>query len=212
MRVLLACEESQTVLKAFLALGADAYSCDIKPCSGGIPQRHIQNDVRQILDQGWDLMIAFPPCTHLATSGARWFKDKQDGRQQEGIDFFMQLAAAPIPKIAIENPVGIMSTVWRSPDQVIQPYYFGDPYQKTTCLWLQNLPPLFHTAVPDLFNPEPTHTHRGEIREWIGSDGVKRTQPVWYSKARTGKHRENRSKFWPGIASAMAHQWGPPRL
>lgn len=135
MKVLVACEESQAVTIAFRKLGHEAYSCDIEPCSGGHPEWHLQQDVVPLLSQNWDMIIAFPPCTHLATSGAAWFeKKRKDGRQQQGIDFFMLFANANCPRIAIENPVGIMSTVWRKPDQIIQPWQFGEPFSKKTCL------------------------------------------------------------------------------
>jgi len=122
MKILVACEESQIVTKAFRERGHEAYSCDIESCSGDHPEWHVKDDVLEHLEDGWDMMIAFPPCTHLAVSGAKHFKKKrEDGRQQKAIDFFMQLANAPIEKIAIENPVSIMSTIWRKPDQIIQP-------------------------------------------------------------------------------------------
>jgi len=131
MKILVACEESQIVTKAFRERGHEAYSCDIESCSGDHPEWHVKDDVLEHLEDGWDMMIAFPPCTHLAVSGAKHFKKKrEDGRQQKAIDFFMQLANAPIEKIAIENPVSIMSTIWRKPDQIIQPWQFGDPFQK----------------------------------------------------------------------------------
>ena len=153
MRVLLACEESQAVCKEFRKLGHEAYSCDIQECSGGYQEWHFKQDIFEAIEMGWDIMIAFPPCTHLAVSGAAHFeKKRKDGRQQEGIDFFMKIVNAPIERIAIENPVGIMSKIYRKPDQVIQPYYFGDEAQKTTCLWLKNLPPLYHNAKPNLFD------------------------------------------------------------
>ena len=143
MKVLLACEESQAVCKEFRRLGHEAFSCDILPTSGDNPEWHIQDDLMDVMyDGSWDLMVAFPPCTHLAVSGARHFKQKQkDGRQQQGIDFFMNVVNAPIEFIAVENPVGIMSTLYRKPDQIIHPYYFGDSYSKKTCLWLNNLEP-----------------------------------------------------------------------
>ena len=149
-KILVACEESQAVTKELRALGHEAYSCDILPCSGGHPEWHLQQDVTKLLEQEWDGIIAFPPCTHLAVSGARHFAQKiADGRQQEGIDFFMLFANAKCEKVAIENPVGIMSSKWRKPNQVIQPYQFGDPFTKTTCLWLKGLPNLEHTDVVD---------------------------------------------------------------
>lgn len=137
MRVLIACEESQVVCIEFRKLGHEAYSCDILDCSGGHPEWHIKGDVLNYLT-GWDMIIAFPPCTHLAVSGSRHFAKKiADGRQQEGITFFMQIAKAPCEIIAIENPIGIMSTLFRKPDQIIHPYQFGDPEKKSTCLWLK---------------------------------------------------------------------------
>jgi len=213
MRVLIACEESQAVCKEFRKLGHEAFSCDIQECSGGHPEWHYQQDVFEVIDMGWDMMIAFPPCTHLAVSGAAWFEEKRkDGRQQQGIDFFMKIVNAPIQRIAVENPVGIMSKIYRKPDQVIQPYYFGDEFQKTTCLWLKNLPPLYHNATPNLFDDVVTHTNKGEFFEWVDKKtGKKKKQPKWYAdafmynKELIGKMR---SKTFPGIAQAMAEQWG----
>jgi site-specific DNA-cytosine methylase len=216
MRVLLACEESQTVTKEFRALGHEAYSCDVLPTSGKNPEWHIQGDVINYLNDGWDMMIAHPPCTHIAVSGARHFKQKiADGRQQEGIDFFMAMINAPIEKIAVENPIGIMSKNYRTPDQIIQPYFFGDPFQKSTCLWLKNLPLLYHNSEPNLFDDVITHTKdKGEFFEWIDKNGVKKRQPLWYAEAfrkhgADGAMRSRlRSKTFPGIAKAMASQWG----
>jgi hypothetical protein len=215
MRVLIACEESQAVCIEFRKLGIEAFSCDIQECSGGHPEWHYQEDIFKVIDKGWDLMIAFPPCTHLAISGAAWFEEKRkDGRQQEGIDFFMKIANAPIDKIAIENPVGIMSNIYKKPSQVIQPFYFGDKAQKTTCLWLKNLPLLYHNDKPNLFDSEVTHTSNGEFFEWVdGKTGKIKKQPLWYYKAFTeSKTKEQRSKLrsktFPGIAKAMANQWG----
>jgi len=202
MRILVACEESQAVTKAFRAKGHQAFSCDILPASGGRPEWHIQGDAIKELTKPYDMLIAFPPCTHLAVSGAKHFKEKiADGRQQAAINFFMAFTASTIPKKAIENPVGIMNTIYRKPDQIIQPYYFGDPYQKTTCLWLYNLPPLFHAAERDLFNNKITHTDRGEF---VTTPSGK-TLPKWYSDNKDSKIR---SKTFPGIAAAMAEQWG----
>ncbi len=148
MKILVACEESQAVTIELRKLGHEAYSCDILPCSGGHPEWHIQGDVLEHLNDGWDMMIAFPPCTHLAVSGAAWFKEKiADGRQQQGIDFFMEMINAPIEKIAVENPVSVMSTKYRKPDQIINPFQFGDPVPKKTCLWLKNLPLLEPTNI-----------------------------------------------------------------
>ena len=185
MKVLLACEESQAVCIEFRKLGHEAYSCDILPCSGGHPEWHIQGDVLEQLDRGWDMMIAFPPCTHLAVSGARYFEQKiKDGRQQQGVDFFMKMVNAPIDKIAVENPIGVMSTKYRKPNQIIQPWQFGHGETKATCLWIKGLPKL-----------EPTNIVDG------------REQRIW--KLPPGKDRAIlRSKTYTGIAKAMAEQWG----
>ena len=184
-KVLIACEESQAVTIRFRKLGIKAYSCDIESCSGGHPEWHIQGDVIPLLKQKWDMIIAFPPCTHLAVSGARWFKEKRaDGRQQQGIDFFMQFANAKCEKIAIENPIGIMSTIWRKPDQIIQPWQFGHDETKATCLWLKNLPLL-----------KPTNIVNG------------RNHSIWRMPPSEDRAKI-RSKTFPGIAKAMAEQWG----
>ena len=201
MRVLIACEESQVVTKEFRKRGHEAYSCDIIECSGGKPKWHIKDDVLKIINDDWDMMIAFPPCTHLAVSGAAWFKEKRkDGRQQEGIDFFMDIINAPIEKIAVENPIGIMSSIYRKPDQIIQPYYFGDREQKTTCLWLKNMPKLFHFKEDTLFDNK-THTDVDYIYSRVGK---KYTRIHWIG----GGHGKTRSKTFPGIAKAMGKQWG----
>lgn len=200
MRVLIACEFTGIVRDAFAARGHDAWSCDL--LSTERPGNHIQGDVSEILNDGWDLMIAHPPCTHLAVSGAAWFEEKRkDGRQRRGIDLFMQFVNAPIKKYCIENPVGIMSSEWRPSDQIIQPYYFGDEAQKTTCLWLKGLPLLFHCAATDLFY-EKTHVGRGEMVTY--SSG--KVMPKWY--AENWGNGSARSKTFPGIAKAMAEQWG----
>jgi hypothetical protein len=214
MRILVACEESQALTVRFRAKGIEAWSCDIQDCSGGHPEWHIKDDVLKIINDKWDAMIAFPPCTHLAVSGAAWFEQKRkDGRQQEGIDFFMSIINAPIEHIAVENPIGIMSKIFRKPDQIIQPYYFGDKHQKTTCLWLKNLPPLYHNSSPNLFDDVVTHTDKGEFFEWIDrKTGKTKKQPKWYAEAfmmynKDGKRSKLRSKTFPGIADAMVNQW-----
>ena len=147
MKILVACEESQVVTKEFRALGHEAYSCDILSCSGGHPEWHIEGDVLIELKKNWDMVLAFPPCTHLAVSGAAHFAAKRaDGRQQQGIDFFMEFTKLDhIPKVMIENPIGIMSKIYRKPDQIIQPYEFGEDASKRTCLWLKGLPLLKET-------------------------------------------------------------------
>ena len=158
MKVLIACEESQTVCKAFRERGHEAYSNDIIECSGGHPEWHLQMDCFEAIKlMDWDMMIAFPPCTHLAVSGARHFKAKrEDGRQNDAINFFLKLYRSDIDKIAIENPVGIMSSHLRKPDQIIQPYYFGDTERKTTCLWLKRLPKLIYAKEITLFEEKVT--------------------------------------------------------
>ena len=197
MRVLLACEESQAVTREFRALGHEAYSCDILPESGGHPEWHLQTDVTEVLQDDWDMVVAFPPCTHLASSGAAWFETKRaDGRQQQGIDFFMLFANHPCKKIAIENPVGVMNTLYRKPDQIIQPWQFGDTYSKRTCLWLKGLPKLQPTNIVD----------PGEKVIY----GSGKTMPKWYAdawKLSPDERSKARSKTFPGIAKAMASQW-----
>ncbi len=197
VKILVACEESQTVTIELRKRGHQAYSCDIEPCSGGHPEWHIQGDVTPLLQQPWDMIIAFPPCTHLAVSGAAWFEQKRkDGRQQQGIDFFMMFANAASPRIAIENPVGIMSTIWRKPDQIIQPFEFGEPFSKKTCLWLKGLPKLTPTKL----------VSRGETVRYASG----RQKPKWYADAYKLPPKERariRSTTFPGIAQAMAEQW-----
>lgn len=184
MKVLVACEYSGRVREAFRKMGHDAWSCDLLPADDGSPY-HIQGDVLQHLNDGWDLMVAHPPCTHLAVSGARHFAEKiADGRQQEGIDFFMAMINAPIERIAVENPICIMSTKYRKPDQIIQPWQFGHGETKATCLWLKNLPKL-----------EPTNIVEG------------RENRVW--KMPPSKDRwKLRSETYQGIADAIGQQWG----
>jgi len=195
-RVLVACEFSGLVRDAFIAQGVDAVSCDLE--SSERPGPHIQGDVLVLLDAGWDAMIAFPPCTHLAASGARWWKEKRaDGRQQAAIDFFMALAGAPVKHVAIENPVGVMSKAWRPPDQYIQPFWFGDSVQKKTGLWLKNLPLLAPTNMVDR---GPIYTTRRGTK--LGSAFL---MLLPQNKDRT----KIRSRTFRGIARAMAVQWAP---
>lgn len=203
-RVLIACEESQAVCIEFRKLGHEAFSCDLQECSGGHPEWHLQQDVFEVIDMGWDMMIAFPPCTHLAVSGAAWFDQKRkDGRQQDGIDFFMEFTKTNIPKWCIENPVGIMSNIYRKPNQLIQPYYFGDQSRKTTCLWLNNLPPLYHNAKLNLFDSKITHVEPDLITYKNGKT-FSRDAAILFPSPDRGKLR---SKTFPGIARAMAEQW-----
>lgn len=193
MKILIACEESQEVCKAFRAKGHEAYSCDILPCSGGHPEWHIQGDVLKHLNDGWDMMIAHPPCTYLSNVAAPiLFKGGvlNEERYKKGLKakrFFMKLLNAPIEKIAVENPT--QSTIFKIPKytQAIQPYEHGDPFKKRTCLWLKNLPKIV-----------PTNIVKGEPTTVPGN---------WYNKA--GKNRAIiRSKTFPGIAKAMVEQWG----
>lgn len=182
MRVLVACEYSGAVRRAFRALGHNAWSCDMLPADDS-QQFHIQNDVTKYLRDGWDLMVAHPPCTHLSVSGARWFKDKLP-EQAAALDFVRELMAAPIPRIAIENPISIISSRIRKPDQIIQPWQFGHGETKATCLWLKNLPKLV-----------PTNIVEGREAR------VHRMPP--------GPDRwKERSRTYTGIAAAMAAQWG----
>jgi len=197
MKILVACEESQIVTTELRSLGHEAYSCDILPTSGKYPEIHIQQDVISLLKRNWDMLIAFPPCTHLASSGAAWFEQKRkDGRQKQGIEFFLEFTQTDIPKVVIENPVGIMSNLYRKPDQIIQPYWFGDPYEKRTCLWLKGLEPL-----------KPTNMVQPEKRKEYASG---KTMPAWYADAwglSPTQRSIARSKTFPGIAAAMAAQW-----
>lgn len=183
MRVLIACEYSGTVRDAFIARGHEAMSCDLLPTDA--PGPHYEGDVRDVLDYPWDLMVAHPPCTHLSVSGARHFEAKRmDGRQQSAVSFFMMLAKADIPMIAIENPVCVMSSLYRKPDQVLQPWQYGHGETKATCLWLKNLPPL-----------QPTNIVEGR-------------EPRIHRMAPGPDRWKERSKTYSGIAEAMADQWG----
>lgn len=197
MEILVAFEESQAVTIELRKLGHNAFSCDLQESSGGFPEWHLQMDAFEAMKiKKWDMMIAFPPCTDLAVSGAAWFEQKRkDGRQQKSIDLFLRVANSDIPMIAIENPVGIMSTHFRKPNQVIQPYMFGDPVKKTTCLWLKDLPPLLPT---EIVSPEITTLSTGaKFSTWD------------YKISMDRKNRSKlRSKTFPGIAKAMAQQWG----
>lgn len=223
----MACEESQAVTIELRKLGHEAYSCDIIPCSGGHPEWHIQQDVLPILDghrlfctvdetihagllhERWDMIIAFPPCTNLAVSGAAFFEQKRnDGRQQAAIGFFLRFSHADCPRIAIENPVGVMSTYFRKPDQIIQPYQFGHPYTKKTCLWLKGLPLLQPTEI--LQKPETGWKNQqiknGKYGGYGGKWGGQREDGTW-RRYGDPELKKIRSKTFPGIARAMAEQW-----
>ncbi len=195
MKILVACEFSGIVREEFKKLGHEAWSCDLLDTL--IPGNHIKDDVLKYLDKGWDMLIAFPPCTNLACSGARYFKQKElDGRQQESIDFFMKFINAPINKIAVENPVGIMSNKYRKPDQIIQPYMFGEDASKKTCLWLKNLQPLAATKYIEPRIIDGKHRWSNQT-----DSGQNRLAP---SKDRALL----RSITYKGIAKAMAIAWG----
>ena len=224
MNVLVACEESQAVCKAFRDRGHRAFSCDLQECSGGRPEWHIQGDVLPLLNGNcefktsdththtqvgeWDLLIAHPPCTHIAVSGARSFAEKQhDFRQQKACVFFMYFALARCKRIAVENPIGIMSSCYRKPDQIIQPWQFAltdaENTMKSTCLWLSGLEKL-----------QPLHTEKPPIEyvEWLDEKtGRMKRQNRWYYETRCAGAKERgrlASKTFPGIAKAMAEQWG----
>jgi len=204
IKILCACEESQAVTIELRKLGHEAYSCDIEPCSGGHPEWHLQQDVLPLLKDKWDMIIAFPPCTYLTVTGNRWFNVDRYGEKalqrrrdrEDSINFFMAFANADCPRIAIENPVGIMSSAWRKPNQIINPYEFGDPFEKKTCLWLKGLPELQPTNVVD--KPPRKQFDSGK------------SMPAWYAEAWHLPKEERaklRSKTFPGIARAMAEQW-----
>ena len=206
MRILVACEESQAVTVELRALGHEAYSCDLLECSGGHPEWHLQQDILPLLQDKWDMIIAFPPCTYLTVTGNRWFNVERYGEKaiqrhkdrEKAIEFFMAIAESPCDRIAVENPIGTMSSRWRKPDQIIHPYYFGDPERKSTCLWLKGLPLLEHQEA-DHVKPNIViyKNGKGTDSKWhVDSIGL---PPV--------ERQRVRSKTYPGIAKAMAIQW-----
>lgn len=221
MNVLIACEESQAVYRAFREKGHNAFSCDIIECSGGHPEWHIMQDVIPLLngncefetvdglkyyiDGKWDMIIAFPPCTYLTVTGNRWFNVEKYGDKaiqrmkdrEQAIAFFMQFVNARCERIAIENPIGCMSTQYRKADQVIQPYEYGHSARKSTCLWLKNLPLL-----------QPTQIVEPEIYYYIAKNGRIKSDSKWRSQCSKEERAKVRSKTFPGIAKAMAEQWG----
>ena len=211
MKVLIACEESQSICKQFRKLGHEAYSCDLLPCSGGHKEWHIQGDAfKQAYSGNYDLMVAHPPCTYLAVSGNRWLYNKDGSKnterwnnQAKALDFVKALMSAPIKRIAIENPISVISSEIRKPDQIVQPWMFGDKAQKSTCFWLKNLPMLKPTNIVE----------KGEFFEWTEKKtGKTLRQPLWYyealQKAKTPEERRTlRSKTFPGMAKAIAEQW-----
>jgi len=216
MRVLVACEESQTITKEFRILGVEAFSCDLLPCSGGHPKWHFQCDVFDIINDNWDMMISHPPCTFLASSAVQWLSHPDDkllpfenrrphpkypNRREDmefSLRFIKSLYDSKIPKIAIENPIGLLNSRWRKPDQIVQPYMFGDEATKTTCLWLKNLPKLVPTNIV------------GKGERIVYKSG--KSHPKWYAELKdTTKTKEERqsmrSKTFPGFAKAIANQW-----
>jgi len=258
--ILMGCEESQAVTIEFRKLGFKAFSCDLQNCSGEHPEWHFKMDVFKAISGGilvtesgelieinkWDMAIFFPTCTYITVSANRWMKDqkqlksgglvgeKRKQARNDALKFVARLMNCNIHRIAIENPIGVISSriFWysggigndrwevyptdtlggRKPDQIIQPYYFGDEARKTTCLWLKNLPKLFHLKQPDLFNSEVTHVSQGESIEWKDKKGKIKRQPAWYAGAKQGNdlaiRSKERSKTFPGIAQSMATQWG----
>lgn len=205
MKVLIACEESQAVCIEFRKRGHEAYSCDIEPCSGGHPEWHLQVDALELLKMKWDMIIAFPPCTYLTVTGNRWFNVERYGEKaiqrqndrQDAIQFFMKFANADCDKIAIENPIGAMSTAFRKPNQIIHPFMFGDPERKATCLWLKGLPEL-----------KPTNIVEPNVIQYKNGKG---TDSPWHMNTMSLPKKERakmRSKTFLGIAKAMAEQWG----
>ena len=205
MICLVACEESQAITKELRALGHEAFSCDLQECSGGHPEWHIEGCALEEAYSGkYDLMIAHPPCTYLCVSGARWFYN-EDGtpnqerhkQRTEALKFVRMLMAAPIVRIAIENPVGAIGSHIKKPDQIVQPWQFGDEYQKTTCWWLKNLPLLKPTKI----------VSKGEFLEWTTEQGEKKRMTKWYSEASGKNAGKIRSKTFPGMAAAIAKQW-----
>ena len=221
MNDLIACEESQSVCIEFRKLGHNAFSCDIIECSGGHPEWHIMQDVLPLLNgickfktmdgaeheirEKWDMIIAHPPCTYLTVTGNRWFSVERYGEKavqrhkdrEEAIKFFMAFANADCEKIAIENPVGVMGSIWRKSDQTIQPYQFGHPQRKTTCLWLKGLPKL-----------KPTEIVEPDVYYYVAKNGRVKSDSRWRSNCRIQDRSKYRSVTPPGTAKAMAEQWG----
>ena len=200
MRILIACEESAVVREAFKKKGHDVWSCDLLPSR--VNGRHYKCDIRYVLPLQWDMLIAFPPCTYLTTTGNKWMKPEYASRfpdrpaqRQAAVGFFMLLANANIERIAIENPVGIMSSLWRKPNQIVHPYFFGEPQKKATCLWLKNLPLLKPT---NMVEPEKIKFSDGNYAKWH----------VETSKLPPHLRSRERSKTFQGLADAMSEQWG----
>ena len=195
MKILVACEESQTVTTELRKLGHEAYSCDIQECSGGHPEWHLQCDALELLKMRWDMVIAFPLCTDLAVSGARWFPEKiKNGSQQRSIEFFMKFANCGCEKIAIENPIGIMSRVWRKPDQIVQPWMFGHGETKATCLWLKNLPTLKPTNVVRGREPKVWKMAPSPNRAKMRAKPIQESPAQWPSNGRESVNLKGNGK------------------
>lgn len=224
MRVLVACEFSGRVRDAFVRRGWDAWSCDLLPSE--TPGNHIQGDVLQVLDDGWDLMIAHPPCTYLSNAGIGFFNEDKWGERarerktlrQTAMEFFLALYNAPIGRVCVENPVGYPNSHFRKPDQIVHPYYFGERHLKRTCLWLKNLPPLWFWREDDLFGtrtatdyPEPEYVHERKPGKHYSGGEVKRryfTDGKIFVNGNKLVSAHERSRTFAGIAEAMAEQWG----
>lgn len=212
IKILIVCEESGIVTNEFRKLGFDCWSNDILPTSGNFPEWHLQMDCFEAIKlKEWNLMIGHPPCTYLCLSGNRWFNINKYGekaldriqKSKEALQFFIKIYNSPIKYICLENPLGYANSNFRKPDQIIQPYYFGDTFQKTTCLWLKNLPKLLHFKTDDLFDNK-THVDKGEM--YISKSG--KIMPKWYATLLPSPDRAKiRSKTFPGFAKAMATQW-----
>lgn len=203
MEVLVACEESQEVCKAFRARGHEAYSCDLQDCSGGCPEWHLRCDALELLKLPWDLVIAHPPCTYLSNAGARWLwaggtlNNERYNKGLQGKAFFLRFLNAKAQKIAVENPIPSKVYDMPPPTQIIQPYEFGEPWSKKTCLWLKGLPPLMATEIVENYKP------------YCSSGSYSRSHdPQYRGASRKGGSAKSRSKTFPGIAKAMAEQWG----
>ena len=223
-KALIACEESQRVCIAMRENGIDCYSCDILPCSGGHPEWHFQRTIFDLIQgqtilksqagnliaipERWDLIIAHPPCTYLTVTGNRWFDVEKYGQKAierqklryQAIVFFMEMVYANADRIAVENPIGIMNTAYKNPDQIIEPFMFGDPYKKSTCLWLKNLHPLVPSNIVEI--------DRSDYYEYVSKSGKIKHDSKYRSKCSYQDRSSHRSKTFPGIAKAMADQWG----
>ncbi|MVB72350.1 DNA cytosine methyltransferase [Vibrio cholerae] len=204
MKVLIACEESQAVTIEFRKLGHEAYSCDLVECTGGHPEWHLKMCALDAINlKAWDMIIAFPPCTHLSAAGAMYWKQQsEDGRQQAAIDFVYAIRDSDCEFIAIENPTGKLNSVWRKPDQIINPFQFGEPFKKRTCLWLKGLPKLVDTdLVEPLYHYTSNSTRGGKLKDGTRKKSNLPIYKPWDSS-------RDRSKTFTGIAKAMASQWG----